>query len=99
MKPLSPARFRLPVKLFLFDVRARVFLLVRGPNEQLARAQLKVLIVISARPLEEYFETVPNVSLETMQGFPVRPARSSLFSFSVLARKLGGEAKLPWTKL
>ena len=30
--------------------------------EQLARAQLKVMIVISARPFEEYFETVPNVS-------------------------------------
>lgn len=28
---------------------------------QLARAQLKVMIVISARPFEEYFETVPKV--------------------------------------
>lgn len=29
---------------------------------QLASAKLRVMVVISARPFEEYFETVPNVS-------------------------------------
>lgn len=31
-------------------------------NNKLARAQLRVMVVISARPFEEYFETIPNVS-------------------------------------
>lgn len=48
--------------MFLFDVRALIYWRA-AQNEQLARAQLKVLIVISARPFEEYFETVPNVSM------------------------------------
>lgn len=33
-------------------------------HNQLARAQLKVMIVMSARPFEEYFENVPNVRLK-----------------------------------
>lgn len=34
-------------------------------NSQLARAGLKLMIIVSARPFEEYFETVPHVSCMT----------------------------------
>ncbi|CAN0418259.1 unnamed protein product [Ascophyllum nodosum] len=61
--------------------------------KKLARTQLKVLIVISARPFEEYFETVPHEFTAfrdmstTIEMSPLSPA-----DCLVLARRVIGEA-------